>query len=315
MRTARIVLAALLMLMLAACGSDSGDAEQGTGAASETTQPDSPTSAAGDTAEPGGDDPVAGSATLPQEGDCWNLTEEELDEGLAVVSSAAEKVDCGSPRNSTTVAVVGIPADQEVLIEGVVANGQAVDPGHEANWRSVVVPACSAAWDDAFSAAQVDVQGAGIASAYKASTLHGYAWLPTAEEWNGGARWIRCDIANTTAEPFQLTGPTRDLAEIPGELVACVNANAEGYLPMSCDDADANGQAVVTIVLDAGATESAKQDYEAFAGQAGKMCAAAVQSAFPDAAKEGKAALPIAFSFTGRFDCYVDRAPGDPLLK
>lgn len=311
MRIVRSLLAALLMLTLAACTSDD---EQSSPDGSETaaTSSEAPNSGI----MPGGPvDPVAGGATLPEAGQCWNLNPQDLDEGMAMVSTAATPVDCGAEHNSVTVAVVGIPPEHEVLVEGAVATGQAVDPGHESNWRSVVAPACRAAWDQGFASAAVDVEGEGIASAYKASTLHGYAWLPTAEEWNGGARWVRCDIANTTAEPIAFQTPTPDLAEVPDELIACLNTNAEGYLAMPCGDPSVNGQAVVTIVLDAAATESAKQDYDAFSGQAGAMCADAVQSAYPDAGKEGKAALPIAFSFTGSFDCYVDRAPGDPFLK
>lgn len=310
MRTLRPLLAALLMLTLAACTSDD---EQSSPEGSQTaTSSEAPNSGI----MPGGPvDPVAGGATLPESGECWNLSAQELDEGMAMVSSSASPVECGAEHNSITVAVAGVPPEHEVLVEGAVASGQAVDPGHEANWRSVVTPACSAAWDQAFSSAAVDVEGSGIASSYKASTLHGYAWLPTAEEWNGGARWVRCDIANTTAEPVSFETPTPDLGEIPDELIACLNANAEGYLAMPCDDSSVNGQALVTIVLDTAATQSATQDYEAFSSQAATMCADAVQGAFPDAGKEGKAALPIAFSFTGRFDCYVDRAPDDPLLK
>ena len=110
--------------------------------------------------------------------------------------------------------------------------------------------------------------------------------------------------------------PDLDLATVPDDLVACLNANTEGFLAVPCDDPLVNAQSLVTLVLTDQQAAAAAADYDGFSsGQAVQLCQSAVATAFPSVDSSGaKAALPIAFAFTGTFDCYVDHAAGTPFI-
>lgn len=314
MRAARLGIAVLLIASLAACsgdkGDDSGDKSSDTSAAESTDG--GPNQAPGDPSQ--ASPPVAGATALPEPGQCWALSTEELDEGMAMVSTASAALDCSGEHNAITVVVVEIPDEQVAALEETVNAGTAVDPAHEESWQAVVGPACAAAFTEAFASGAVALEHEGVAAAYKASTLQGDGWLPTAADWQSGARWIRCDIANQNANPIPFDQPSIDLQTIPDELVACLNANVEGTFPVPCDDPLANAQALVTVELDAEATATATADYDAFKTDAADICADAVTTAFPNAGKPGLAALPIEFAFDGRFDCYVERTAQEPLI-
>lgn len=311
MRIARSFFCLLMLVTLTACTGDSDDDKAG-----EKTSASPSTSGITTPAPDDVTGPDAGGGELPKAGDCQSTPAEALDNGLALVSNYGKKVDCGSEHNAVTVGVVGIPTDKVGSVAALAETGQAIDPGHEQIWRSIVTPACSAAFEGAYGSAVVDVPADGVELAYKSSTLRPYIWLPTPEEWADGARWIRCDVANRAGDPIDIDKPQLDLEEIPDELVACLNANVEGYLPVPCDDALVNAQSLVSVVLDEASAEAAKQDYDTYSGTtAPQICQQAVTAAYPDAGKPAKAAMPIAFAFTGRFDCYVDHVAGEPLIK
>lgn len=314
MRAARLGIAVLMLGSLGACSSDDSGGGPGpsSSAASQSAGggPDAAPSASPAPAGP----PVAGAAPLPEAGQCWLLSAEELDEGMALVSTAAAATGCAEAHNAVSVAVVGIGEQQAAKLHETVTAGSVVDAAHEETWRAVVEPACAPAFADAFGSAAVPLEDDTVAAAYKASTLDGYAWLPTDEQWQSGARWIRCDIADRSGAPIPFDEPAFDLQTVPTELVACLNANAEGTFPVPCDDPLANAQTLVTIELTDDATTEAKADYDAFKTDAAALCADAGAAAFPNAGKPALAALPIDFAFDGTLDCYVERAPGDPLV-
>ncbi|WP_153503996.1 hypothetical protein [Cumulibacter manganitolerans] len=312
MRTARTLIALLTLLTAAACTDDRGvddDAPARTsGSASATSD-----------VIPKADDitgPDAGNATLPKTGLCWSMTAEQLDDALALTSTDQQSVDCSTEHNAITAGVVGIPTQQLGSVAALAETGQAIDPGHEQIWRSVVTPACAAAHAKAFASGTVDTGSGDVELAYKSSNLRPYAWLPTGEEWAGGARWIRCDIANRFAAPVPIEKPAVDLSTVADDQIACLNATSEGYLPMPCDNPQVNAQSLVTVVLTQQAADAAKAGYDAFtSGQTPQLCQQAVSAAFPAAGKPAKAATPVAFAFTGTFDCYVDRAAGEPFVQ
>ena len=314
MHAVRLGFAVLLVASLAACSGDGDNPEDAsTGDATSSAVATEQGQAPGDPSAKAGP-PVGGGASVPEAGQCWTLAAEELDEGMALVTTASAAVDCSAEHNAITVAVVGIPDEQIGPLEAMVTAGSAVGPEHEATWRAVVGPACSDAFNEAFASGAVEVEAEMVAAAYKASTLHGYGWLPTATDWQSGARWIRCDIANRNGASILYEEPSFDLQTIPKDLVQCSNTNIEGVVPVPCDDPLANAQSLVTVVLDAPATETAKAGYEAFKTEAAAICADAVSTAFGDAGKPGLAALPIEFAFNGRFDCYVERTADEPLV-
>lgn len=313
MHAVRLGAAALLMASLTACSGSEDEAPAGS--ASTAVSAEAPGSGpASSESAPQAPSPIAGSTVLPEIGQCWSLTAEELDEGMAMVTTASAALDCSGEHNAITVAVVGIPDEQVAALEETVNAGTAVDPAHEESWQAAVGPACAAAFTEAFASGAVALEHEGVAAAYKASTLQGDGWLPTAADWQSGARWIRCDIANQNANPIPFDQPSIDLQTIPDELVACLNANVEGTFPVPCDDPLANAQALVTVELDAEATATATADYEGFKTDAADICADAVTTAFPNAGKPGLAALPIEFAFDGRVDCYVERTAQEPLI-
>lgn len=307
MRVARSVLVAVLLLTAAACsGSDDGGTPGKTSASSSSD----PVPQADDTTGP-----TAGKAELPKKNECWNIPADELDEGTAPVSTKQKPVNCAEKDSAQTLAVIGIPTIELGKVAALAETGQAIDPEHEKIWRSVVTPLCADQQTKAFTSRTVAVDTAGVAVAYKASTVQVQPWLPTAEQWADGARWVRCDLVNVTGTALK-GGPQAALKDKSDDIAECLVVGEEGALPVPCGDPLMNAQALVTVVLDDAATQAAQQGYDAFQkDQAPGICADAVKKAYPSVTEPGKAATPIAFAFHGHFDCYVERKPGDPVIK
>lgn len=307
MSTARAVIAAAAVVVLAACGSS------GSGA------PDSPT-----VASPSGPTGSAATATdlpaaaptgsaVPSAGECYNLAAEELERATTSLSTGDAPVDCAADHNAVTVDVVGLSPEQVALLDGPAGTGAATDPATALRVTREVTMACQPAVNTALDSARLDVSAAGVSWARVASTLTSYSWLPSAEQWAAGDRWVRCDLASSRGTPLPGPGTTVDLAPVPVELGLCFNANAEGYLPLDCTDPDANSQAIATLWLDDPTLQSALASYDAFHAEADALCQEVTADRFPDAG-EVRAALPIQTAFIGQLDCYVPHSPGTPPL-
>lgn len=301
MRIARTVLAAALIATVAGCTSNDEPKEaSGSGTAASTA------SGASDPPLPGGD-------AVPETGECWQVGPDDLAEGATAVSSDAAAVDCSQAHDSITIAVVAVPSAQESSIDALAQGGEAVTESDTDKWQQLVLPVCAAAYDKAYSSGAIAINSKWGDSAHKATVLRPRVWLPTAEEWLAGGRWVRCDLASNVGEPITVTDPKPDLSTVPPELASCLNANSEGFLVVSCDDPLANAQALVTVYREGSLDPSGQGG--AFTEDAALMaCQSAMEKGFPNVTKEVKAVLPIPQAYAGHFDCYVDRAPGDPLI-
>ncbi|MFV0533074.1 MAG: hypothetical protein ACK5MR_05405 [Cumulibacter sp.] len=308
MRAVRAGIAVLAIAMMAGCGGaddEPADASAGSTAASSPAE---------QAAEPpdGGPEAVAGAAALPEAGQCSTLSSEELDESTAKVATESVTGECDSSHNAVTVGVVGLSHEDAATLDALVHTGAALVPDDKKTWTTVAVPACQATFDEALSAASIETATDTVASAYKATLVQGRAWLPTAEDWDAGARWVRCDLVNYGSAPTDLS--TLDYGTIPEDLAACLAADVEGSFATACDDEITNAQVLARVTLDSAETEKVQANYGAFAAEAEQICADTVKAGFPDVDKPGKASLPVAFAFDGTFDCYVERAASDPLV-
>ncbi|WP_134323716.1 hypothetical protein [Cumulibacter soli] len=308
MRALRSGIAVLAIAVMAGCG---GTDDEPADASTESTAAGSSGEQATEPAD-SGTAAVAGSTALPEAGQCSTLTSEELDESTAKVATESAAGECDSAHNAITVGVVGLPDDDAATLDALVNTGAALVPDDKQTWTTVVVPACQATFDEALSAASIDTATDTVASAHKATVVQGRAWLPTAEDWDAGARWVRCDLVNYGSALTDLS--TLDYGTISENLAACLAADVEGSFVAACDDEITNAQVLARVTLDAAKTEQVQANYDAFAAEAEQICADTVTAGFPDVDKPGKASLPVAFAFDGTFDCYVERVASDPLV-
>lgn len=284
MRAARALLTIPLAVTLTACGAAQG----------------------GDAEEP---------AAAPQKGFCWELTEQQLDPQSALTATEQEPADCAKSHTALTVDVVDLPLGQETAIGELAQAGQRTDAVDDELWEAVVIPGCAAVYEQAYASAEVAVNPKWAQAAYRATMLTPHVWLPTADQWSAGQRWLRCDVVSLTGEPVPLDEPGFDLAHVPEDLALCLATGPAGAQPVACDGAEANGQVLVTVVRNGatpGDTAPAEAGYGADVAQ--MVCEDVVAAAYPAVNGEVKALVPGVHGVTGTFDCYVDRAPGDPLV-
>lgn len=128
---------------------------------------------------------AAGSTGKPVVGECRDITLGQLWKA----SNKTPPIDCTEPHTSRVIAVPTLP-------DGL-------------NWRSslakierFVTRKCDPAWQEA------------LGESYKSRALTAYSWgwfIPTKEQRQAGARWIRCDVI--------LWGGTKSLVTLPTDEV------------------------------------------------------------------------------------------------
>ncbi|WP_106849961.1 septum formation family protein [Blastococcus sp. Marseille-P5729] len=284
MRAARLLLTVPLLVTVVACSPD----------------------ADGESAKP---------AAAPQAGSCWELTGQQLDPGSAVTATEQEPTDCAASHNAITVDVVDLPLGQETALGELAQAGERLDAADDETWETVVLPGCAPIYGQAFASAAVDVNDKWAQAAYRATSLAPRVWLPTADQWADGQRWMRCDLVSLTETPLPIDAPGLDLGTVPEELALCLKVDSAGTTPLACDDPQANAQTLVTVVRNGKTPMDSAPAEDGYGADVAQMvCQDVVTAAYPTVTGEVKAAIPGVHGITGTFDCYIDRAAGAPLV-
>jgi len=145
-------------------------------------------SAADETSPPSEAAPSMAADPTPEEGHCWTLEDEAIDERagtkLPLAWSGAEPVDCATDHEIITVKVADIP---QGTMESFTPETTMDDVTQTT--RDFIQSTCGLALSDAL---QIDDD-----SLYATFTLQPHIPAPTA--WADGDRWLRCDIMRLPA--------------------------------------------------------------------------------------------------------------------
>ncbi len=262
LRTA-VVLLAVVGLATVGCSAEGPELSAPT-PASTTTEPDpTPTTdgattttttedAGTTTTEPGGE-PVE-----PTVGECWAaVTGDDIEQ----VSFAGEPVRCSEPHGGVTVGV-GDASSYDLTPE--LLDGDPTDPDVLGPVQEAGSTECLDAWNEVLVQWELDTGPIAVSTAQRATNLTRTFWLPTGDEWEAGARWVRCDLQTVDGTEFE----TADLDAIgtdgvPADLVQCLGNRGGTGEPVPCDSPDARWQAIATFRLPADVVPEDAADYRA----------------------------------------------------
>lgn len=259
-RNPRIVIVVVFLVLLVSCSAS------GEGTAPPDATPDSPTTDAPPATDATTTTQSAPPPEPPEVGDCWSaLTDEEID----AIAFAGEEVDCNEPHGSVTVAVVDVDPDLESDLDGVDPDDDTVELVQSAG------QVCTSEWNDVIEETDFDTEALLVSRARRATTLGFSFWLPTDDEWDAGARWVRCDLqAYDFTFDLDLDG-LNALSDnpVPTELVLCLADEPGRPIPADCQSPEAQYQAIAEFQITNEAAPDDQAAYDALIDRLALSCA------------------------------------------
>lgn len=266
------LLVALVGLLAAGCGVEANDSaleQEGPPStfdfSTTTTEPEPETT----TTEPDEtttteDEEPPEPTRVPAIGDCWEATDADQ---LSEVSFTGERVDCAEPHGGVTIEVRNLREGAETLSPEILDADPLDDADAYAAIQDAGTEGCTDAWDTATKRLRFTAGVSGATETTRVTKLERTFWLPTGDDWEAGARWIRCDLQTVDGSTFQTDDLTAIGARgVPADLVLCLSDDGEYGEPISCDSDGELWQGIATFQVPAEVLPTDQAAYDRLLG-------------------------------------------------